>query len=129
MKTPISLTLTDRQFQKIQSHLFPGDNDEHGLVVAAGIAETPRGTRLLARDIFIAKDGKDYVPGKHGYRALTAEFVAEKSSFCCDQNLCYLAVHCHGGNDWVAFSTDDLASHERGYPALLLLAFSYINTY
>jgi molybdopterin/thiamine biosynthesis adenylyltransferase len=119
MKTPISLTLTDRQYKKIQKHLFPGDNDEHGLVIAAGIVETPRGTRLLARDTFMAKDGKDYVPGKHGYRALTAEFVAEKSSFCCDQNLCYLAVHCHGGNDWVAFSTDDLASHERGYPALL----------
>ncbi|MHB8112410.1 MAG: ThiF family adenylyltransferase, partial [Bellilinea sp.] len=119
MKLPLSLTLTDQQFQKIQRHLFPGDNDEHGLVIAAGIVETPRGTRLLARDIFFAQDGIEYVPGKRGYRALTAAFVAERSGFCSDQNLCYLAVHCHGGNDWVDFSEDDLASHERGYPALL----------
>lgn len=119
MKLPLSLTLTDQQFIEIQNHLFPGDNDEHGLVIAAGIAETSRGTRLLARDIFFAQDGNEYVPGKRGYRALTAEFVAEKSSFCGDQNLCYLAVHCHGGSGQVDFSADDLASHERGYPALL----------
>lgn len=28
-------------------------------------------------------------------------------------------MHCHGGTDSVSFSGDDLASHERGYPALL----------
>jgi hypothetical protein len=28
-------------------------------------------------------------------------------------------VHNHGGDDAVGFSNDDLASHERGYPALL----------
>lgn len=119
MRTPLSLTFTEPQFQEIQKHLFPGDGDEHGLVISAGIVETSRGTRLLARDLFIARDGIDYVPGKHGYRALTARFVAEKSGYCGDENLCYLAVHCHGGNDWVDFSGDDLASHNRGYPALL----------
>lgn len=119
MKTPLSLTLTEPQFQEISRHLFPSDHDEHGLVIAAGISESARGTRLLARDIFLAKDQIDYVPGQYGYRALTARFVAEKSGFCADQNLCYLAVHCHGGNDSVAFSSDDMASHERGYPALL----------
>ena len=119
MKIPLSITFTEPQFQQIQKHLFPGDNDEHGLVIAAGIVETSRGTRLLVRGIFFALDGTDYVPGKHGYRALSARFVAEKSGYCGDENLCYLAVHCHGGNDWVEFSGDDLASHERGYPALL----------
>ncbi len=28
-------------------------------------------------------------------------------------------MHCHGGTDEVGFSSDDLASHRRGYPALL----------
>ncbi|HPO85016.1 MAG: hypothetical protein DPW21_00570 [Anaerolineae bacterium] len=119
MKIPLSITFTEPQFQEIQQHLFPGDADEHGLVIAAGIVETSLGTRLLARNIFLAKDGVDYVPGKRGYRALTARFVAEKSGFCDDENLCYLAVHCHGGDNWVDFSGHDLASHERGYPALL----------
>jgi hypothetical protein len=119
MITPISLTISEPQFQTITEHLFPGDHDEHGLVVAAGFVSTPRGTRLLVRDIFLAQDGIDYVPGQYGYRALTARFVAEKSGYCADENLCYLAVHCHGGNDSVAFSPADSASHERGYPALL----------
>ncbi len=51
--------------------------------------------------------------------ALTARFVAEKSDYCASKSLCYLAVHCHRGTDQVAFSQDDISSHERGYPALL----------
>ncbi len=119
MKTPLSLRIDEPLFQKLSAHLFPGDGDEHGAVIAAGIAETPRGTRLLARELFLAADGVDYVPGTRGYRALTAQFVAEKARYCAKQNLCYLAVHCHGGTDSVSFSGDDIASHERGYPALL----------
>lgn len=119
MKQPISLRIDQPLFNKLDGHLFPGDQDEHGAVIIAGICETSRGTRLLARDVILAKDGVDYVPGTRGYRALTAKFVAEVSHTCSTRNLCYLAVHCHGGEDQVAFSTDDLASHERGYPALL----------
>ena len=88
-------------------------------MLVAGVAETERGTRLLARELLLAHDGIDYIPGTRGYRALTAQFVAEQSHYCAAQNLCYLAVHCHGGLDSVGFSCDDLASHERGYPALL----------
>jgi molybdopterin/thiamine biosynthesis adenylyltransferase len=119
MKTPVTLTIDEPLFKKLHGHIFPGDGDEHGAVITAGIAETARGTRLLAREVFLAEDAVDYVPGTRGYRALTAKFVAEKSGYCAEQNLCYLAVHCHGGRDSVAFSGDDNASHERGYPALL----------
>jgi len=119
MKKTISLTIAEPQFHTLLNHLFPGDNDEHGAVIAAGIAETSTSIRLLVREIFLAKDGVDYVPGIRGYRALTARYVAEKSGYCAEENLCYLAVHCHGGNDSVSFSYDDVASHERGYPALL----------
>ncbi|WP_170285729.1 ThiF family adenylyltransferase [Microbacterium rhizomatis] len=38
---------------------------------------------------------------------------------CADDQLIYVAVHCHGGIDRVEFSDIDMASHERGYPALL----------
>ncbi|MBD2772251.1 ThiF family adenylyltransferase [Iningainema tapete] len=119
MNKPIEFRIDAPLFKKLDNHLFPGDGDEHGAVIAAGIVETPRGIRLLAREVFLARDGIDYVPGTRGYRALTAKFVAEVSGYCAEQNLCYIAVHCHGGRDEVCFSSDDLASHERGYPALL----------
>ena len=104
---------------QLWAHLFPGDGDEHGAVIAAGIARSSRGVRLLARDLFLAGDGVDYVPGKRGYRVLRADFIREKLLYCRDRGLCYLAVHNHGGTTAVDFSHDDMASHERGYPALL----------
>jgi hypothetical protein len=74
---------------------------------------------LLARELFPAIDGVDFVPGRRGYRMLTAEFVRDRIRYCRDERLAYLAVHNHGGGDAVEFSGPDLASHERGYPALL----------
>lgn len=119
MKTPLSLTIDEPLFRRLHDHLFPGDDDEHGAVIAAGIVETPRGTRLLARELFLAQDGVDYVPSNRGYRALTADFVMQVSDHCARERLCYLAVHNHGGDDSVRFSRQDNESHERGYPALL----------
>lgn len=118
MKNP-QLRIPAGMFAKLHEHLFPGDHDEHGAVIAAGICESPRGTRFLARKLFIARDGIDYVPGKFGYRALTATFVAQVSNYCAQNKLCYFAIHCHGGRDAVGFSNTDLESHKRGYPALL----------
>jgi molybdopterin/thiamine biosynthesis adenylyltransferase len=106
-------------FDNLEHHLFPGDGDEHGAVILAGIGESSRGTRFLAREVVLAKDGEEYVPGKYGYRALSANFVARVSDRCARENLCYFAVHCHGGQDSVGFSEIDLESQRRGYPALL----------
>lgn len=116
---PLSLRIDALLFRRLCTHLFPGDGDEHGAVVAAGIATSSRGTRLLARKLFLAQDGVDYVPGSYGYRALSPEFVANVSHYCAEEDLCYLAVHCHNGTNSVGFSSIDMASHERGYPALL----------
>ncbi len=117
-----SMTLPGRLYSVLNRHLFPGDGDEHGAVLAVGAATTARGVRLLAREVFLAADGVDYVPGQRGYRMLTAEFVRDRIRYCRDQALGYLAVHNHGPGDSVAFSGQDLASHERGYPALLDIA-------
>jgi hypothetical protein len=122
MSMPWSLHIPEDLMERLTSHLFPGDGDEHGAVIAAGMAESSRGIRLLARDVVLAADGLDYVAGKRGYRMLTATFVTEQILRCASDRMVYLAVHCHGGTDAVAFSGDDLASHERGYPALLDLA-------
>ncbi|ODU24925.1 MAG: hypothetical protein ABS95_01335, partial [Verrucomicrobia bacterium SCN 57-15] len=111
--------ISETLFEQLMSHLFPGDSDEHGAVITAGISESEREVRLLAREVFLAKDGVDYVPGKRGYRMLTADFVARVSHHCAQENLCYFAVHCHGGDDFVDFSPTDVESHRRGYPALV----------
>jgi len=120
--TDCTLTLPGQLAGRLFGHLFPGDGDEHGAVIAAGLAGSGGSLRLLARELFPARDGIDYVPGKRGYRMLRGEFVTEKILYCRDAGLCYLAVHNHGGTDRVAFSSDDLASQARGYPALLDLA-------
>jgi molybdopterin/thiamine biosynthesis adenylyltransferase len=111
--------MTASDYAVLYQHLFPGDDDEHGAVLAAGVVRTRRGVRLVVRHVFLARDGVDFVPGTRGYRMLTAEFVNKKIRFCRDEGLAYLAVHNHGGHSSVGFSSDDNASHERGYPALL----------
>jgi len=114
-----TLHIAELLFKRLAAHLFPGDGDEHGAVILAGIGESARGTRFLAREVVIARDGIDYVPGTRGYRALTTDFIVAVSDRCAREKLCYFAVHCHGGRDAVSFSQADLASQQRGYPALL----------
>jgi hypothetical protein len=102
----------------LADHLFRADGDEHGAVILAGRAAGPRGPRLLGRSLITAVDGADYVEGTTGYRALSAEFVRDAAIRARDEKLAYLAVHNHFGTTTVGFSGTDLASHERGYPAL-----------
>lgn len=118
MMSQWSVRIDQHSAEMLFSHLFPGDGDEHGAVLAATIVRTDRETRLLVRKVFLAKDGVEYVAGQHGYKMLTAEFVRDCSDYCEQHGLAYLPVHNHGGHDCVKFSHDDMRSHERGYPAL-----------
>src|SRR2546425_4079212 len=118
MKKQWSLVMDERLYDELHHYLFPGDGDEHGAIIMAGIAESERGIRLLARELIPARDGVDFIPGKRGYRALAGHFVAEAAERCANEGLVYLAVHNHGGSDSLQFSSDDIASHVRGYPAL-----------
>ena len=113
------LVISKSQHDRLWKHLFPGDGDEHGAVIAATLVLTDRGIRLLVRDVIPATDGVHYVPGEYGYRALTPQFIYKALHHCRERGLCYLAVHNHGGRDWVDFSDTDRESHRRGYPALL----------
>lgn len=51
MTTLWSLRIPPDLMDRLTSHLFPGDGDEHGAVIAAGMVKTSRGVRLLARDL------------------------------------------------------------------------------
>ena len=94
---PWRLTIPAGLYAELQRHLFPGDDDEHGAVILAGTCESDRGLRLVARELHLAKDGVDYVPGKRGYRMLKAEFIQSKILRARDRRLAYLAIHNHGG--------------------------------
>ena len=113
------ILVTSEDNQRIMGHLFPGDRDEHGAILRAGIVRNGSSLRLLIQDIHPAEFGTDYVAGRYGYRALTPAFIHREILQCRDAGLAYLAVHNHGSDRRVAFSKVDLESHERGYPALL----------
>ena len=116
------LRMTEADWSRLYGHCFPGDHDEHGAALLCGVARGPGGTRLLVRDVVLARDGVDFVPGTRGYRHLTGEFVTPLIRRARDEHLVYLAVHNHGGTNEVGFSEQDFASHERGYPTLLHMA-------
>ena len=116
---PVTLRLPQPIAAQLKAHLFPGDGSEHGAVIGAAVVATNREYRLLGRRLFLAADGVDYVPGNFGNRMLTADFVRRCVLDCAKEGLAYLAVHNHGGDDRVGFSSIDAASHQRGYPALI----------
>jgi len=119
MSKLVELHATDADWEHLCRHVFTGDRDEHGAVLLCGIAEGDAFTRLLVRDVVLAVDGVDYLPGLRGYRHLDGAFVTHQARRARDQGLAYIAVHNHGGTTSVGFSGPDLTSHERAYPTLL----------
>lgn len=116
---PWQLIIPEGMYKCLHTHLFPGDGHGHAAAILAGVSNTRRGTRLLARDLHLAEDGKDYVTGTHTHHTLRAEFIRKQVRQARDEHLAYLAIHNHGGTDRVMFSDDDLHSQNEGYPALL----------
>lgn len=115
----VSVRCGDALWSEVTAHIHQADGDEHGGALLCGIAAGRRGTRFLANRFIPAIDGVDYVPGTLGHRALTASFVRRTTRIASERNLACLLLHGHGPGDTVGFSAVDLASHERGYPALL----------
>lgn len=110
--------MADADHSRLMAHLFPGDDDEHGAILRCGIVQLQDRLRLVVRHVDLAVDGEDYGPGEYGHRALRTDFIHRNVMACRKERLAYLAVHNHGSDDHVAFSSVDLKSHERGYPAL-----------
>jgi hypothetical protein len=122
MNNTCRLRIARDDFDLVYGHLFPGDGDEYGAVLLAGMSSAGGQLTLHVREVHIAREGTDYVEGKIGYRALTPTFIHKLITRARDQRLVYLAAHNHGSDRDVSFSHIDLESHERGYPALLQIA-------
>ena len=92
------ILVTSGDHQRIMEHLFPGDQDEHGAILRAGIVRSGSSLRLLIQHVYPAEFGTDYVAGKYGYRALTPTLIHREILRCRDAGLAYLAVHNHGSD-------------------------------
>jgi len=115
------LVITEEMFRCLHKHLFRNDHAEHGASVLAGISRSENDTRLLVREVCLAKDGSDYLYKGNNTWVLRAEFITKQLVKCRQDRLVHLAVHNHGGMDSVQFSEVDLRSHEQGYPAQLAI--------
>lgn len=90
-----SLVIRPRDWATLSEHLF-AEWGEHGAALLAECTDGPRGPRLLVRQVILATEGIDYVPGTTGFMALTAEFVRDCVSRAHDEGLVYIPVHNHG---------------------------------
>jgi hypothetical protein len=122
MTNTCRLRMARQDFDVITNHLFPGDHDEHGAILLAGTSCAGGQLTLHVREVHLAREGSDYVQGTTGYRALAPKFIHRVITRARDERLVYLAVHNHGSDREVGFSSIDYDSHERGYPALLQIA-------
>ncbi|QQS40015.1 MAG: ThiF family adenylyltransferase [Acidobacteriota bacterium] len=122
MNSKCRFRIADLEFEELYAHLFPGDGDEHGAVILAGLSEGDGEVILTAREVHMAVDGDDYVDGSIGYKALDPQFIHKYITRARDERLVYLAVHNHPSDESVGFSQIDIDSHVRGYPALLQIA-------
>src|SRR3954467_12204911 len=67
----LELRMRQDDWERLFTHLFPGDNDEHGAILLCGEVTTDNRRRLLVREVVPAIDGTHYGPGTRGYRHLS----------------------------------------------------------
>ena len=60
------ILVTSRDHQRIVEHLFPGDEDEHGAILRAGIVLNGSSMRLLIQDVRRRSPGQTTFPGDTG---------------------------------------------------------------
>ena len=114
-----SLRMSQSLYENLHAHLFPGDGDEHGAVIEAGLATLGGRQVLLARRLWKAQDGVDWLPGHEG--------LSDAAGSLCNRaypGLSRGAVGLPGRSqsrrrNQVEFSSVDLATHKRGITALL----------
>jgi len=114
------LRIGGEQYRELHDHLFQLDRDEHGALLLAGQhARADGGFTLTVREVHLLS-AKDFPPGVHGYRQLSAAALARLGNRAADQNLALVTAHSHPGSGArTGLSGDDLSAHERIFPHLL----------
>lgn len=112
------LVLSAEDHRALLAHLFPGDRDEHGAIVLAGLHRGDR-LRLLGRECHLLGPD-DFIPGEFGYRQIAPAAVARLGNRAASEQLAFVSLHSHpGASTSVALSPDDRAGHRRVFPHLL----------
>ena len=87
MTNKCQLRIAASEFHQLNAHLFPGDRDEHGAVLLAGISRPRDRWTFHVREVHLANEGTDYVKGKVGYRALHPTFIHRMITRARDEEL------------------------------------------
>ena len=75
MKDTCRLHISREDNRTLTDHLYPGDGDEPGAVLLAGVSVANGRQVFHIREVYLAAEGSDYVEGKIGYRALSPTFI------------------------------------------------------
>jgi hypothetical protein len=111
--------MTGADYEGLHAHLFPGDRDEHAAILLAGRASRPGVADLLVREVHYL-EADEFIPGRHGYRQLSAGALARLGSRANTEGLALITCHSHpGSGERTGLSGDDLAGHRRVFPHLL----------
>lgn len=113
------LVVTERDYGVLSTHLFPGDRDEHAVIVLCGVRRDPDGVALLVREVHPLFED-EFIPGEKGYRQIAPRALARLGNRAHDQGLALATFHSHpGATTHNALSGDDLSAHRRVFPHLL----------
>jgi molybdopterin/thiamine biosynthesis adenylyltransferase len=115
-----TVTILERDYEALHTHLFREDEDEHAAFLYAGLHETSQGSRLLVRHVVPVADTDFGSSDRGAYRQVAARAVARAALDCDAAGLCLLWAHSHPfSNRSVDFSSDDLRAHAYAHPALI----------
>ena len=115
-----SVRMAQCDYELLQSHLFPGDRDEHAAFLYAGEMEVAGGRRLLIRQVVPVPDEQFGPSDQGGYRQISAPAVARAAMYCEENGLRLVWAHSHPeAGDRVGFSPPDRATHARAHPGLI----------
>lgn len=108
--SPVSLTLTGAQHERLRAHLFPGDGKEAAAVVLCGRRDGPR-HRLVAREVFPIPHGDCSVRTPVRVTWPT-DLIAPLLDRAEQERLSVIKIHSHPGGCRGFSATDDAGDAE-----------------
>ena len=94
-----SLRMSQALYEHLHARLFPGDGDQHGAVMEAGLATLGGRQAPSARRAVEGRGPGGLAPRCPGLSDVAGGRCNQGIRDCCADGLVYLAIHNHGGRD------------------------------